>query len=135
MESFMQKINSEERGGWIASTVLFLMSAALILAESPRSVYPSYQNGSLNWLAGNTLHSGDGVGGFVYLPQAAVLFIPFALLPRTLAEILWRFFMIGIFGAGIHGLPWDLPEALRWQLQPKRALPASAAPSSCDFQR
>jgi len=98
----MQKVPSEERGGWIAWIVLFLVSASLILAGSPRSVYPDYQNGSLNWLAGRMLYNGTGVDGFVYLPQAAVLFIPFALLPRMLAELLWRFLIIGIFAAGIH---------------------------------
>ena len=53
-----------------------------------RSVVPSYRIGALSWLAGRSLYDEVmGVGGFVYFPQAAILFVPFALLPEVLGEV------------------------------------------------
>jgi hypothetical protein len=87
---------------WIGWAVLFIVTAAIIAAGSVRSVVPAYRLGSENWLAGHSLYDGTGVGGFVYLPQSAVLFIPFALLPTITGEILWRLASIGIFAAGLR---------------------------------
>jgi hypothetical protein len=36
----------------------------------------------------------EGLHGFLYFPQAAVLFTPFAFFPETVAEVLWRFVSI-----------------------------------------
>jgi hypothetical protein len=43
------------------------------------------------------------VGGFVYFPQAAILFMPFALLPVVAGEVLWRLVNIGVFAFGLRG--------------------------------
>jgi hypothetical protein len=39
----------------------------------------------------------------VYFPQAAVLFVPFGLLPVVAGEVLWRFANIGVFALGLRG--------------------------------
>lgn len=93
--------NNTERSAWIGWAVLFLVTAAIIASGSSRSVVPAYREGAVYWIAGKTIFSDPGVGGFVYLPQAAVLFIPFALLPVVAGEVLWRFVNIWVFAFGI----------------------------------
>ncbi len=85
--------------GWSVLTIIML---AMIIAGNSRSFDPSYRAAALDWIAGRDLYDGNGVGGFVYLPQAAMLFIPFVLLPQTLGEVLWRFLSIGAFAFGVR---------------------------------
>lgn len=92
-----------ERFAWLGWAALFLTTAAIIAAGSERSVVPAYRDAALNWLAGRGMYDGTGVGGFVYFPQAAVLFVPFAVLPAVLGEALWRFVNIGVFAFGLLG--------------------------------
>jgi hypothetical protein len=91
------------RYAWIGWAALFLMVAAIIFSGTNRTVVPSYRIAALNWLAGRGLYDGTGIGGFVYFPQAAILFVPFALLPPALGEVLWRLVIIGAFAAGLRG--------------------------------
>ncbi len=86
---------------WIGWFVLFLVTAAIITHDSTRSVVPAYREGAVYWMAGRTIFAHPGVGGFVYLPQAAILFIPVALLPVVVGEVVWRFVNIGVFALGI----------------------------------
>jgi alpha-1,2-mannosyltransferase len=90
------------KAAWIGWALLFIMTATIIAAGSVRSVVPAYQLGADNWMAGRPLYDGTGVGGFVYLPQSAVLFVPFALLPPVLGEALWRLLNICIFAFGLR---------------------------------
>ncbi len=90
------------RIAWIAWAVLFLIAAAIMIAGSGRTVVPSYRIAAQNWLAGRGLYDGTGVGGFVYFPQAAILFIPFALFAAAAGEVLWRLVIIGTFAAGLR---------------------------------
>ncbi len=92
---------SAVRYAWIGWAVLFLVTAAMIVAGSNRTVVPSYRIAALNWLAGQGLYDGTGVGGFTYFPQAAILFVPFAMLPPAMGEALWRLVIIGVFALGI----------------------------------
>ena len=93
--------SNAERGAWIGWAVLFLATAAIIASGSNRTVVPAYREGAVYWMAGQTIFAHPGVGGFVYLPQAAVLFIPFALLPVVAGEVLWRLVNIAVFAVGI----------------------------------
>ncbi len=95
---------SAGRYAWFGWAALFLMAAAFIIAGSGRTVVPAYREGALSWLGGEIIYKDPGVGGFVYLPQAAILFIPFSLLPVFAGEVLWRLVNIGVFALGIHGL-------------------------------
>jgi len=85
--------------GWI---VLFIAVSTIIVVNGNRSVVPAYRTAALNWMSGQHLYDSRGVGGFVYLPQSAVLFVPFALFPPTVGEILWRLGMIVVFAAGLY---------------------------------
>ena len=93
--------SNAERSAWIGWIALFLVTAAIIASGSGRTVVPAYREGAVYWMAGKTIFAHPGVGGFVYLPQAAVLFIPFALLPVVAGEVLWRFVNIGVFAFGL----------------------------------
>lgn len=90
------------RHTWIGWAALFLVTAAMIVADGSRSVVPSYRIAALNWIAGRGLYDGTGVGGFVYFPQAAILFVPFAMVPAVLGEVLWRLVIIGTFAVGLR---------------------------------
>ncbi len=91
------------RYAWIGWAALFIVVAAIIASGTDRTVVPSYRLAALNWLAGRGLYDGTGVGGFVYFPQAAILFVPFAWLPQALGEVLWRLIIIFTFAAGLSG--------------------------------
>jgi Glycosyltransferase family 87 len=93
----------ENRSAWILWGLLFLAGAAVIIHGSSRTDVTALWFSSGNWLAGQGLYfDGSGVGGFVYFPQAAILFIPFALLPKIIGEVLWRFVSIAVFAAGLY---------------------------------
>lgn len=88
---------------WAGWAALFLATAAMIVAGSVRTVVPSYRIAALNWFAGRGLYDGTGVGGFVYFPQAAILFAPFAVFSQTAGEVLWRLAIISVLALGIRG--------------------------------
>ncbi len=87
-------------GLWL---LLFVVVSTLIALGSQHSVTPSYWRAAENWLAGQALYDGTG-RGFIYLPQSAVLFVPFAVLPPLFREIVWRFVTIGFFAWGLERL-------------------------------
>lgn len=89
---------------WIGWAVLFVVTAIMIVLDSSRSVVPAYTIGPLDWLAGRNLYDGIGEGGFVYFPQAALMYLPIAMLPGIMGEVVWRFANIGVFAIGIRGL-------------------------------
>ena len=91
-----------EKYAWLGWLALFLVTAALILAGSSRSVVHFYRTAALNWFAGQNLYDGSGVAGFVYFPQAAILFAPFAVIPQTMGEVLWRLVNTGVFALGLR---------------------------------
>ena len=88
---------------WWPWGLLLGVVAAFILGGSVRSVTPLYFEAAEHWLQGDDLYIRGG-RGFLYLPQAAILAIPFHMLPRVPAELLWRLMTIGVFAAGVHRL-------------------------------
>ena len=91
-----------DRNAWIAWTVLFLIVAAIMISGSHRTVVPNYRVGALDWFTSRPLYDGAGVGGFVYFPQAAILFMPFAALPPLVSEVIWRLVNIGVLALGLR---------------------------------
>ncbi|CAL7959751.1 conserved membrane hypothetical protein [Gammaproteobacteria bacterium] len=74
--------------------LIFIAVVCLIVSQQgiSHTVTPNYFNGANLWMHGKNLYDGSG-RGFIYLPQAAVLFMPLAYLAQfsfTLAEIAWR---------------------------------------------
>jgi hypothetical protein len=89
------------RYAWLAWAVLFLVTAAIIVSGSGRTVVPAYREGAVSWIAGSLIYHHIGVGGFTYLPQAAILFIPFSVLPVVAGEVAWRLVNIAVFALGV----------------------------------
>jgi alpha-1,2-mannosyltransferase len=89
------------RTAWIGWAALCLVTAAIIASGSGRTVVPAYREGAQSWIAGEIIYKHLGIGGFTYLPQAAILFIPFSMLPIVVGEVVWRFVNIGTFALGI----------------------------------
>jgi alpha-1,2-mannosyltransferase len=91
------------RVAWAIWIVFLAVIGALTLWGPRRTVTPAYFFGAEQWLAGAPLYNPEGIG-FLYLPQAAVLFTPFALLPTMLTELLWRCVSVGVFVWGFRRL-------------------------------
>jgi len=58
---------------------------------------PTYRFAATQWWQGLDPYTADQHGGFLYFPQAAVLFSPFNILPFALGEFLWRAVVFGLF--------------------------------------
>lgn len=88
----------------------FVIVFIICFSQHPRTVTPNYYHAALHWIAGENLYDGTGTG-FIYLPQAAILYIPLALLPFKLSEILWRliaFLLLILSSYHFFALPWKI---------------------------
>jgi hypothetical protein len=94
----------DPRIAWFAWAAVFAVVAALVLAGNRRSVTGNYREAAFLWLQGKDLYEGAiRTGhGFLYLPQAAILFAPFAWLPLKAGEIAWRALSMAAFATGIR---------------------------------
>ena len=120
------------QAAWLLWLLLFVINTALVLGGSGRTVSLVYRQASLDWFHGHALYGETG-WGFLYLPQAAIAFAPFAWLPETLAEILWRGLAIGGFAVGV----WRLAELARREGEPSLfpLMTAIALPLAWDSAR
>ncbi len=89
--------------GYSLWCILIVVACIYVELGSRKSVTNHYWGAALNWLAGQPIYGARGVG-FIYLPQSAVLFIPFALLPSLVREVLWRVLSIGVLAWGLERL-------------------------------
>jgi len=91
----------------IALWFSFCFSIVTLAAIHPeiQSVIPIYWEASTNWMQGEKLYqlyTGMKVGRlFLYLPQSAILQVPFAVLPTQLAEPLWRIANITLYAFSV----------------------------------
>ena len=94
---------------WLLWIVPMLVIAALTIHNPFRHTVTidSYNESAKNWLAGKGLFA-KGPSGMNYLPQFAVLYIPFHILPFTLSEILWRFCAAATLAGGLWRLAREL---------------------------
>lgn len=105
------------RAGWlcwlslaVAITITVEMS---ILTGQERSVTPAYRSAVMNWFSSQPLYNMRG-HGFLYLPQAALVFAPWAILPHTACELVWRWSIIGVLAASVVQLTRMLKGDGRW---------------------
>ncbi len=85
--------------------VVFALVLAGIVAAQPdrRTVTPEYRGAAEKWWASEPgIYRGKS--GFLYLPQAAVLYTPFAALPKRVGEPLWRVAVLSLLAAAIAGI-------------------------------
>lgn len=100
LKQFALTVTPSVRWAWASWAILLAIISIIILCGNEKTVTPAYRQGAASWLAGTDLYLYQGVG-FVYLPQAAIAFVPFSLLPHTASEIAWRCFILAIFVAGL----------------------------------
>lgn len=100
---------------WVA----YAVGIAGIVAVQPdrRTVTPEYRKACESWWGGKDIYK-VRMHGYLYLPHAAILYTPFAVLPARVGEPLWRLVCLGLlawsvwrmslaFGGGRQGL-WFL---------------------------
>lgn len=92
-----------ERWAWAAWAGLAFAIACILVFGDNSTVVSVYRDAARRWFSGRDIYNGRGIG-FLYLPQAAILFAPFAYLPLDAGEIGWRIFTIGSFAAGLYRL-------------------------------
>jgi len=73
--------------------------------------YDVYVAAGRRWLAGEPLYETSNTEGFQYLPHAALLLSPFALLGEPLGAIAWRALWWALYAAGILRLSRALAPA------------------------
>lgn len=82
---------------------MLVICAMVYMNPVKRSVMPAYHGAVTNWAAGNDLYRpGVQVGGeFHYLPQFAIVFTPFHLIPSPYGDILWRVLSAALLATGV----------------------------------
>ena len=100
---------------WMTSAALSRATAALLLAlllgvvlgdvvrrPQRHTTTPTYQRASVQWWAGEDVYNRDEHGGFLYLPSAAIIYTPFAFMPKAgsidLGGLAWRLAVLLLFG-------------------------------------
>jgi len=82
-------------GFWL---VLFLgIFLDVVRAPLKRTTMPTYRLASTQWWQGIDPYTNNAHAGFLYFPQAAVIFTPFNVLPFMAGEFLWRAATFGLF--------------------------------------
>ena len=75
---------------WISLATIILFGIAVVVCHPGQpQASEAYARGARHWRAGDELYA-EGGSGFIYLPQAAILYVPFTFLPRPLEVIAWR---------------------------------------------
>ena len=92
------------RAAWIAWGLFLVAACVVVVSEANRRpANDAYARGAVRWAAGESLYV-EGGGGFIYLPQSALVYLPFALLPKWAEHSLWRVLTIGLFAVGVWRL-------------------------------
>jgi hypothetical protein len=97
-----KRIRLDHASAWAGWSVLMAVVSAFVMFGPKRSVTPAYFDAAAQWMGGGALYGDDG-GGFLYLPQAAIVFIPFKSWP-FFGDVLWRYFTVGVFAWGLYRL-------------------------------
>ncbi len=116
------------RAGWLL-WFGYLAVLSLVVAHAPEhAVTPTYAAASRAWWEHRNLYDLQSVHGFLYLPQSAILYTPFALFPPVPREILWRAVNFAILVSSLARLASFLPRPSRsFVLLSLLTIPASLA--------
>ena len=77
--------------------IFLIINADVVRHPLKHTTMPTYRLASTQWWAGQDVYSTNAHAGFLYFPQAALLFTPFNALPFMAGEILWRAATFGLF--------------------------------------
>jgi len=86
--------------------VLFALIVGIVVASRPdkRTVTPEYRQASEKWWGGKESPYDMSQVGYLYLPQEAILYTPYQILPKRLGEPLWRWTGLALLAAGLWRL-------------------------------
>jgi alpha-1,2-mannosyltransferase len=85
---------------WVVFACVIAITVLSKKHLSDRSVTPEYHRAAMQWWESQPLYT-EGVHGFLYMPQAAMVYTPFALMPAGAEEITWRIAGILLYAWGI----------------------------------
>ncbi len=96
MQNYDNKLVKNNKYLLIAALIISVIEVSFIVfyhfySGFHRSVVGEYFSAARNWINGNPIYIIDSIGGFNYFPQAAILFISFALFPLKVCILLWLF--------------------------------------------
>ncbi|MBA4031170.1 MAG: hypothetical protein C0478_09825 [Planctomyces sp.] len=74
---------------WTLWAVLAVVICGFYLKQQYRSVAINYRKAAIAWRAGEDMYNTQG-DGFLYLPQAALVFLPLTYLPVPVGDVFWR---------------------------------------------
>ena len=94
MKNFLQRYQIRLAIGLWA--LLLGIVGANVLSGNKHTVTGAYAEASEAWMGGGHMYSGGSMG-FLYMPQAAILYIPFYLLPGHWGDVAWRFISVCAF--------------------------------------
>jgi alpha-1,2-mannosyltransferase len=98
MTSDAQKRNCFRWAAWIVAFLIFaIICGDVIRKPTAHTTMPTYRLASQQWWQGTDVYSQNDNAGFLYFPQAAVLFTPFEVLPLYAGELAWRIAVFGLF--------------------------------------
>jgi alpha-1,2-mannosyltransferase len=100
---------------WALWVIYGILIAGMVLWTKERTVTNAYRRGVERWFSSQPLYDDSG-HGFIYFPQAALTFAPWAAMPRPVGEISWRWACIGILAASVAALVRCLGGDARWFL-------------------
>jgi hypothetical protein len=92
-----------------AALAFWLVIYLVITSDSVHRLYrhdttPTYLLASQQWWQGQDPYTRNNHAGFLYFPQAAILFTPFTWGPPQLGEILWRAVVFGLLAYALARL-------------------------------
>ena len=83
---------------WIFWLLIFcVICGDVVRRPLKHNTTPTYRLASGQWWAGQDPYTYHNHDGFLYLPQAAIVFTPFTWGPLLLGELLWRAAVFGLF--------------------------------------
>jgi alpha-1,2-mannosyltransferase len=88
------------RIAWLLWVALFLFATAPTLTSHIHDVTHYYGTAAQHWFRGEPMYDESG-HGFLYFPQSAILYAPFACLPGSSGEMAWRAVILAMFACGV----------------------------------
>ncbi len=116
------------RAAWLLWLAFAVGVTALVVAEHERrSVTPVYREAAEAWRARQPLYR-PGIHGFLYLPAAALVYLPFTGLPGVWGGVVWRWAGLAVLATGVRRLAGlgERPSAARFLWLTALTLPALA---------
>lgn len=84
--------------------LLLLFVSGKILQGDRRTVTRAYDAAAQNWVEGESMYLTEEGVGFLYLPQAAILYVPFSQLPEPWGQIGWRCVGVALLAYSLNRL-------------------------------